>query len=71
MRNIKTLAIFAAITLLAGFVALALAASPVVAAIGKLTIAIAVLGFAATATMYLMDQAAAALAFHNEDFHWY
>lgn len=71
MRHITALAIFAGMALLAGFFVLVLAASPLVAAIGKLTIAIAVIGFAATATMYLMDQAAAALAFHNEDFHWY
>jgi hypothetical protein len=65
------MAIFAGIALMAGLAVLVLAASPLVAAIGKLTIALAVIGSAATATMYLMDQATAALAFHNEDFHWY
>ena len=71
MQNMKYLAIFAGITLFAGFVAFVMAANPFVALLGKLAIAAALMGFAATATTYVMDQSVAALAIRNEDFHWY
>ncbi len=70
MRNMKYLAIFAGITLCAAIVVLLLSANPVIAAIGSIFIAVSMMGFAATATTYVMDQCVAALALHNEDFHW-
>jgi hypothetical protein len=71
MQNMKYVAMFAAIALCAGIVALAMAASPIVALSGKLAIAVSVVGFAAIATTYVMDQSVAALSLRNEDFHWY
>ena len=71
MQNMKYLAIFAGIALFAGLVALVMAAGPLVALVGKLVIAFSLMGFAATATTYVMDQSVAALAMRNEDFHWH
>ena len=71
MRNLKYLAIFVGITLFAGLVALVLAANPFVALFGKLALAAAGIGFAASATTYVMDQSVAALAIRNKDFHCY
>ncbi|MEO8103937.1 MAG: hypothetical protein ABI790_15545 [Betaproteobacteria bacterium] len=71
MQNMKPLAIFAGVALLVGLVALVMATHPLVALFGKLAIAIAAMGFAAFATVYLMGQSVAALAIRNEDFHWH
>ncbi len=71
MKNMKYLAIFAGITLCAGIVVLLLSANPVIATIGSIFIAVSTMGFAATATTYVMEQSVAALALRNEDFHWH
>ncbi len=71
MRNLRYLAIFAGLILLAGIAALVLAANPHIALLGKLAIAVAVIGFAAGAMSYLAQQSLAALALRNEDFHWH
>lgn len=71
MRNLKYLTISAGFILLAGIVALVLAANPHIALLGKLAIALAVIGFVAGAMRYLAEQSLAALALRNEDFHWH
>jgi len=71
MPNMKYVAVFAAIALCAGLMALVIAAGPVVALLGKLAIAVSVMGFAASATAYVMEQSVAAQAIRNEDFHWH
>lgn len=71
MPNMKYLVIAAAVTLLAGFVPLMLLASPVGVFIAKVAIAISVIGFAVTVTLYFMHESAAALTLRDEDFHWH
>ena len=71
MRNLKYLAISAGLILLAGIFTLVLAANPHIALLGKLAIAVAVIGFVAGAMSYLAEQSLAALALRNEDFHWH
>ena len=70
LRKIKQLTVFSAFTLLAGIVALALAASPVIALIGKLVIVVACVAFAAAAMAYVTIQSFAAHVHRNENFRW-
>ena len=71
MWNMKYLAVAVAVTLLAGFMPLMLLASPVSVLIAKVAIAILIIGFAVTATLYFMHESAAALTLRDEDFHWH
>ncbi len=71
MKNMNYLAIFAGITLFAAIVALVLTADPIVALIGKLAIAVSLMGFAATATTYVMDKCVGVLALGKDEIHWY
>ena len=71
MQNMKYLATFAGVALFTGLAVMVLAANPVVTLIGKLVIAASIMGFAATATAYVMDLSVAGLAIRNEDFHWH
>ena len=71
MPNMKYLVIAAAVTLFAGAVPLVLLASPAGVLIAKVSIAISVIGFAVTATLYFMHESAAALTLREEDFHWH
>ena len=71
MPNMKYLIIAAAVTLLAGFVPLMLLASPAGVFVAKVTIALSVIGFAVTTTLYFMHESAAALTLRDEDFHWH
>ena len=71
MTNIKGLAIFAGITLCAAMVVFILTASPIMAILGTLVIAVSMLGFAATATTYVMEQSVAALALRNDGFRFH
>ena len=71
MWDIKFLAVAAAVTLLAGFMPVVLVASPVSVLIAKVAIAILIIGFAVTVTLYFMHESAAALTLRDEDFHWH
>ena len=71
MWNIKYLVFAVAVTLLAGFMPLVLVASPVSVLIAKVAIAILIIGFAVTVTLYFMRESAAALTLRDEDFHWH
>lgn len=71
MKNMKYLAIFAGIALFAAVTTLVITTSPMVALMGKLAIAASLMGLAATATAYVIDQYADALAMGDDVFHWY
>ncbi len=71
MPNMKYLVIAAAVTLFAGFVPLVVLSSPVGVIIAKVAIAISVIGFAVTTTLYFMKESSAALTLRDEDFHWH
>ena len=70
MANINGLATLAAITFLSVTAVLLLKADPAFALLGAIAIAAVLMGFAATATDWLMDQCVIALSRRNEDFHW-
>ena len=70
MQKMTSLAIFAGIALFAGLVVLILAANPIVALFGKVVLAVAIMGFAATATTFVMDRSVEVLAFRKQGFHW-
>ena len=67
----KQLAIFAGGALLVGLVAVTLAASPLVALLGKLVIGFAIIALVGVGTAYVMVQSFATHALRNEDFHWH
>ena len=71
MSNMKYLFIAAAVTLFAGFAPLLLLTSPVGVIIAKVAIAVSVIGFAVTTTLYFMHESTAALTLRDEDFHWH
>ena len=71
MHNMKYPVIATWVTLLAGFAAYIAASSPGFVLIGKLAIAVAILGLAVTFIGYLMQQASMALRLREEDFHWH
>lgn len=74
MQNMRHLAIFAGIMLLAGIAVMVAAANPLAALFGKLAITAAIFGVAASVTSYVIHQRSvvmAALAIRNEDLHWY
>jgi hypothetical protein len=71
MRKMKYLAIATGIALLAGLIALLMAAGPAAALFGKFIIIVAVLGFAGVALSYLMQQAQEALDMRNEQSYWH
>lgn len=71
MRNMKYVTIFAAIMLLAGILVLVVAATPAIALLGKLAIALAIIAFFAVATTYLMLESFASHVLHSDNFHWY
>ena len=71
MWNMKYLAVAVAVTLLAGFMLLMLVANPVSVIVAKVAIAILIIGFAVTVTLYFMHESAAALTLRDEDFHWH
>lgn len=71
MSHMKFLLIAAAVTLLAGFAPLLLLTSPAGVFIAKVGIALSVIGFAVTTTLYFMHESAAALTLRDEDFHWH
>jgi hypothetical protein len=70
MKNMTSLAMLAGFTLFAAIAALVLTADPVVALIGKLAIAVSLMGFAATATTYLMDNGFLALVTGKAEIDW-
>jgi hypothetical protein len=70
MKNMTYLAMLAGFTLFAAIAALVLTADPVVALIGKLAIAVSLMGFAATATTYLMDNGFLALVTGKAEVDW-
>ena len=71
MPNMKYLLIAAAVTLIAGFAPLVLLASPAGVLVAKVAIALSVIGFAVTTTLYFMHESAAVLTLRDEDFHWH
>lgn len=67
----KQLAFFAGSVLVVGLVIVTLAASPLLALLGKLAIGVAMIALVGIGTTYVMVQSFAVHALRNEDFHWH
>lgn len=71
MENIRYLVIAAAITVVVGLIPLVVNTGPLGALLGKVVIALSMIGFAALAVAYFKRETAAALTLRDEDFHWH